>query len=351
MSSVDRPTRPMVILALMSAAQFMLILEGAPGGIATAAVVAGLDEHRAALTGYCYRMLGSPFDADDAVQETMVRAWRALDRYEGRAAFRTWLFSIATNVCLDLLKGRGRRVMPADLSRSWPATAEPGPALPSGSGSSRSPTGGCCPTATRRRWPRPATRSGWRSSRPSSTCCPGSGRCSSSGTCFAGGPPRWPSCSTPPRWRSRAPSSGPGRSWPPATRAAPRPRPSTATGGSSSTGTSTPSRGSTSRPWSRSCTRTPRWPCRRTPCGWPGASRCAAGGSPTARPAPVGGWCRWRVSGSPAVAQFQAVPRGEVPFALQVLDVAGGRVRGITAFVDTRLVGLLSPEDRWLQPA
>src|SRR5918995_1340995 len=71
--------------------------------------VADLEAHRTALTGYCYRMLGSPFDAEDAVQETLVRAWRALDRYEGRAAFRTWLFSIAPNVCLDLLKGRGRR--------------------------------------------------------------------------------------------------------------------------------------------------------------------------------------------------------------------------------------------------
>jgi RNA polymerase sigma-70 factor (ECF subfamily) len=90
----------------------------------------GLEEHRAALTGYCYRMLGSVFEAEDAVQETMLRAWRALDRYEGRAALRTWLFSIATNVCLDMLRGKGRRVMPVDLGRSWPATAEPAVGLP-----------------------------------------------------------------------------------------------------------------------------------------------------------------------------------------------------------------------------
>jgi RNA polymerase sigma-70 factor, ECF subfamily len=86
---------------------------------------AGLEEHRAALTGYCYRMLGSLFEAEDAVQETMLRAWRGLDRYEGRSQLRTWLFSIATNVCLDQLRGKGRRVLPMDLGRSWPATAEP----------------------------------------------------------------------------------------------------------------------------------------------------------------------------------------------------------------------------------
>ena len=65
-----------------------------------------LEEHRVALTGYCYRMLGSPFEAEDAVQETLVRAWRALDRFEGRAALRSWLFGIATNVCIDMLKAR-----------------------------------------------------------------------------------------------------------------------------------------------------------------------------------------------------------------------------------------------------
>jgi RNA polymerase sigma-70 factor (ECF subfamily) len=91
---------------------------------------AGLEEHRAALTGYCYRMLGSLFEAEDAVQETMLRAWRALDRYEGRSTLRTWLFSIATNVCLDQLRGKGRRVLPVDLGRSWPATAEPSFASP-----------------------------------------------------------------------------------------------------------------------------------------------------------------------------------------------------------------------------
>src|SRR5437762_8115869 len=77
-----------------------------------------LEQHRRELTGYCYRMLGSSFEAEDAVQETLVRAWRNLERFEARASLRSWLYSIATNVCLDMLKGRERRARPMELGPS-----------------------------------------------------------------------------------------------------------------------------------------------------------------------------------------------------------------------------------------
>ena len=73
-----------------------------------------LELHRAALTGHCYRMLGSAFDAEDAVQEAMVRAWKGLNRFDGRASLKTWLYRIATNVCLDALSSQARRARPIE---------------------------------------------------------------------------------------------------------------------------------------------------------------------------------------------------------------------------------------------
>jgi len=78
-------------------------------------VSAELEPHRVELTAYCYRMLGSSFEAEDAVQETFLRAWRAFDNFEGRSAVKSWLYRIATNVCLDMLGSRERRARPMDL--------------------------------------------------------------------------------------------------------------------------------------------------------------------------------------------------------------------------------------------
>jgi RNA polymerase sigma-70 factor (ECF subfamily) len=89
------------------------------------------EQYRRELTGYCYRMLGSSPDAEDAVQETLLRAWRAADRFEGRSSVRSWLFRIATNVCFDQHRGAQRRIRPMDLGpASPPDEAHLGPLRP-----------------------------------------------------------------------------------------------------------------------------------------------------------------------------------------------------------------------------
>jgi RNA polymerase sigma-70 factor, ECF subfamily len=89
-----------------------------------------LESYRRELTAYCYRMLGSPFEAEDAVQDTLLRGWRALERFEGRSSLRSWLYRIATNVCLDMLDGKERRARPMDLGPSRSPHGPVGEILP-----------------------------------------------------------------------------------------------------------------------------------------------------------------------------------------------------------------------------
>ncbi len=130
------------------------------------------ERHRRALQTHCYRMLANYEDAQDMTQETFLRAWNKRETFKGHAALRTWLYRIATNVCLDFLDKR---------TPCRPGFRTPAPSCRT---CSRTPTG-CSPRTRRnRRWR--GRRSIWRSSSPSSTCRRGSGRCSSCATSSAG---------------------------------------------------------------------------------------------------------------------------------------------------------------------
>jgi len=107
-TTTDAPDRPVPSVPLPERADLDVVLDG----------------YRRELTGYCYRMLGSSFEADDAVQETLLRAWRSYDRFEGRSALRSWLYRIATNVCFDALSARKRRERPMGLGGPQPAEVE-----------------------------------------------------------------------------------------------------------------------------------------------------------------------------------------------------------------------------------
>ncbi|MFD6532963.1 sigma-70 family RNA polymerase sigma factor [Streptomyces sp. NPDC060184] len=95
-------------------------VEGTADAAEAVSVESRLEGHRVELTGYCYRMLGSAFEAEDAVQDTMVRAWRNFEKFEGRSSLRSWLYRIATNVCLDMLTAGNKRARPVDLSGPTP---------------------------------------------------------------------------------------------------------------------------------------------------------------------------------------------------------------------------------------
>jgi RNA polymerase sigma-70 factor (ECF subfamily) len=118
------------------------------GGVTTTTDLdAQLESHRIELTAYCYRMLGASSDAEDAVQDTMVRAWRAYDRFEGRSSLRSWLYRIATNVCFDMLNGKQRRARPMDLGPARTADAPLAPPRPEATWLEPMPDGRAMPSA------------------------------------------------------------------------------------------------------------------------------------------------------------------------------------------------------------
>ena len=267
-----------------------------------------------------------------------MRAWRGYDRFEGRAALRSWLYRIATNVCLSMLGGSQRRARPMDLGPAPADRRRPAPRCRRRPGSSRSPMRASSrPQPTPRRWRSRARPSASRSWPHCSTSRRVSARCSSCARCCAGRPTRWPSCSRRRSHRSTARSSVRGPRWP-RTRSKPRPTGEadgradaallaryvdaferydmeslTALLHEDATGT---------------CRRTSSG-CRRTRTSSSGASGPGIGcrGS---RLVPV------EANGSPAWGQYKPGPNGTLePWSIQVMEVRDGRISGLTFFLDT----------------
>ncbi len=231
-----------------------------------------LEEHRIGLTGYCYRLLGSGFEAEDAVQEAFVRAWQSIDGFQGgRASLKTWVYAIATNVCFDMLRSVQRRARPMDLSAPSQPGSPIGVPLPDSAWvqpipSSRVLAAHADPAelAAQRETVRLAFVAALQQLPPKQRAV-----LSSCVTCCAGKPTKWPICWTRrwPRSTARCNAHGPlwtVESWPLAGRW-------TMSSENFSAGTSTPLSGTTWKRSPRCCTKTRPCPCRRSDGG------CAAG--------------------------------------------------------------------------
>jgi RNA polymerase sigma-70 factor (ECF subfamily) len=207
--------------------------------------LADLEPFRRELTGYCYRVLGSGFEAEDAVQETLIKAWRNAERFEGRSSVRSWLYRIATNVCIDMSRQAQRRARPVDMGpASPPEESYLGPLVAEAAWVTPLPDAGAGPQTSD-----PAEVAQYRESVRLAFITalqhlPARQRVA----LILGEVLRWPSCSTPPWPESTARCSGPGPRWAISARISGRSR-STPMTGCCSNSMWTPSSGTTSNGW------------------------------------------------------------------------------------------------------
>ena len=281
-------------------------------------ITALLEPYRRELTGYCYRMLGSGFEAEDAVQDTLREGVEELStRFEGRSSLRSWLYRIATNVCLDMLRGPQRRARPMDFGPASPAeTAAVGPSHPENTWVQPIPDAKVVPD---RRRPRRASRMARETIRLAFVAA------------LQHLPPAAALGAHPPRSAAlaghrgrRAPrhhrrvgeqraAAGPGHARRPRPRRHDRPRRPTSSRRCSRS-TSTPSSATTSTSWSRCCATTPCCRCRRTTCGCRGPTTSPAGFSARASAARGPGW-----SPPPPTAASRSARTGPTPPAVGAL--------------------------------